>query len=227
MASILKVDKIRGTGLDSDTMSFDGSGNITMPKNVTFNGTVTGDNASIVKVASSSATVTGLSSLEIDLPTTTDFLALKLIIRGLKCNSVAGNNHWRWRFRQQGGSIITSNSYNYIMSHNYTNDTDHGAVYHHDLNTDNLSFGGNVGDGTDDSEMTSMEFDIHNNATSGRYTRGFARKSIEKRHNDTYHYANDGSWSVASSSVLDRIEIAVQNSTAFTSYGYALYKVLF
>ena len=27
MASILKVDKIRGTGLDSDTMSFDGSGN--------------------------------------------------------------------------------------------------------------------------------------------------------------------------------------------------------
>ena len=61
MASILKVDKIRGTGLDSDTISLDGSGNITMPKNVTFNGTVTGDNASMVKVASSSATVTGLS----------------------------------------------------------------------------------------------------------------------------------------------------------------------
>ena len=42
MASILKVDKIRGTGLDSDTISLDGSGNITIPKNVTFSGTVSG-----------------------------------------------------------------------------------------------------------------------------------------------------------------------------------------
>ena len=43
MASILKVDKIRGTGLDSDTISLDGSGNITIPKNVTLTGTTTGD----------------------------------------------------------------------------------------------------------------------------------------------------------------------------------------
>ena len=50
MASILKVDKIRGTGLDSDTISFDGTGNITIPKNVTFSGTVSGDNNSIVKL---------------------------------------------------------------------------------------------------------------------------------------------------------------------------------
>lgn len=42
MASILKVDKIRGTGLDSDTLTLDGSGNITIPKNVTFSGTVAG-----------------------------------------------------------------------------------------------------------------------------------------------------------------------------------------
>jgi len=45
MASILKVDKIRGTGLDSDTISLDGSGNITIPKNVTFTGTTTGAGA--------------------------------------------------------------------------------------------------------------------------------------------------------------------------------------
>ena len=32
MASILKVDKIRGTGLDSDSFSIDGSGNITTAK---------------------------------------------------------------------------------------------------------------------------------------------------------------------------------------------------
>tara|TARA_Y200000002_G_scaffold6326_1_gene5400 strand:- start:3269 stop:3802 length:534 start_codon:yes stop_codon:yes gene_type:complete len=35
MASILKVDKIRGTGLDSDTFSLDASGNLTFNKNVT------------------------------------------------------------------------------------------------------------------------------------------------------------------------------------------------
>ena len=45
MASILKVDKIRGTGLDSDTITLDGSGNITIPKNVTFTGTTTGAGA--------------------------------------------------------------------------------------------------------------------------------------------------------------------------------------
>ena len=226
MASILKVDKIRGTGLDSDTISLDGTGNITIPKNVTFNGTVAGDNASMVKVASSSATVTGLSALEIDLPTTTDFVALKLILRGLK-STTATNNHWRVRFRQQGGSIISSASYNYIFNHNYTNDTNHGSTYHSNLNVDNINFGGYAGDGTDDSEMTSMEFDILNSATSGRYTRGYASKSLEKRHTDAYHYYNDGSFSVASNSVLDRIEIIVTGGSAFTSYGYALYKVLF
>ena len=203
---------------DSDTTAF------TIGSDGVLSGT---GSPSIVKHSSSTTTVTGLSSLEIDLPTTTDFVALKLIVRGLKGEAVAGNNLWRFRFRSQGGSIITSNSYNFLFTHNYSNDTDHGNTHQHDLNVDNINFGGNVGDGTDDSEMTSMEFDIHNSATSGRYTRGFARKSIEKRHNDTYHYANDGPFTVASNNVLDRIEIAVQNGTAFTSFGYALYKVLF
>ena len=63
-----------------------------------------------------------------------------------------------------------------------------------DLNTNEIIFG-YVGDGTDDSEMTSIEIDIHNSATNGRYTRGFAHKSIEKRHTDTYHYDMTGSWS--------------------------------
>ena len=74
MASILKVDKIRGTGLDSDTISLDGSGNITIPKNVTFSGTVSGDNGGSVAVISNSNTaVTGASSIEIDLDTSGDY----------------------------------------------------------------------------------------------------------------------------------------------------------
>jgi len=201
------------------------SESINLADTFAFTGTVSGAGA-MQLVSSSTATQTGLTALEISLPTTNDFLSLKVIVRGVKCNSVAGNNLWRFRFRSQGGSVITSASYNFLMNHNYSNDSSHGSTYHHDLNVDNLSFGGNVGDGTDDSEMTSMEFDIHNSNTSGRYTRGFASKSIEKRHNDTYHYSNQGSFTVASNNILDLIQIAVQNDTAFTTYGYAVYKVM-
>ena len=44
MASILKVDSIRGSGQNADSITLDGSGNIT------FNKTVTGDNAAMVKL---------------------------------------------------------------------------------------------------------------------------------------------------------------------------------
>ena len=65
MASILKVDKIRGTGLDSDTISLDGSGNITIPKNVTFSGTVSGDNSGLKKLYTQTGS-SGVSSIDID-----------------------------------------------------------------------------------------------------------------------------------------------------------------
>ena len=218
---VLKTGGVKSSHIAANAV---GSSELDLTASYAFTGTVTGTGMDLV--SSSSTTSSGLSALEIDLPTTTDFVALKLLLRGLKC-SAATNNYWRVRFRSEGGSIISSASYNYLFSHYYSNDSSHGADYHHDLNVDNINFGGYVGDGTDDSEMTSMEFDIHNSATSGRYTRGFASKSVEKRHTDTYHYANNGSFTVASNNVLDRIEIAVTGGSSFTSYGYALYKVLF
>ena len=166
-----------------------------------------------------------LTSLQITLPTTTDFMSLKLILRGLKCQS-ATNSFWGIRFRNSGGSIITSTSYNYLMSHNYSNDSSLATDYNHDLTGSEILFAGFVGDGSDDSEMTSIEIDIHNSATSGRYTRGFLRRSVEKRHNDSYHYGHDGSFALASSNVMDLIQIRVNTDAAFTSYGHALYKVM-
>ena len=44
MASILKVDSIRGSGQNTDSITLDGSGNIT------FNKSVSGDNAAMVKL---------------------------------------------------------------------------------------------------------------------------------------------------------------------------------
>ena len=189
-----------------------------------FTGTVSGAGA-MQLVSSSTATQTGLSSLEISLPTTDDFLALKLIVRGLKCQQTS-NNHWRFRFRQQGGSVITSASYNYLMTNVYDNDSSEDSTAQADLNAGEIQFSGYAGDGSDDSEMTSMEIDIHNSATSGRYTRGFCQKTVEKRHTDTYHYHNTGSYQVASNSVLDLIQIEVNANPPFTTYGWALYKVM-
>lgn len=73
MASILKVDKIRGTGLDSDTITLDGSGNLTIPKNITFSGTVSGDNSSVDILASNTTGVSNIASIEIDLSTDTNY----------------------------------------------------------------------------------------------------------------------------------------------------------
>ena len=199
------------------------SESINLADTFAFTGTVSGA-GSVELVSSSTATQTGLSNLQISLPTTDDFISLKLILRGLKCES-ATNSYWSFRFRNSGGSIITSTSYNYLWNNLHTNDSSAGEGISSDLNTNDIIFAGFVGDGTDDSEMTSIEIDIHNSATSGRYTRGFAHKSIEKRHTDTYHYDMNGSWSLTSSSVMDLIQIRVNTDAAFTSYGHALYKV--
>jgi len=191
-----------------------------------FSGTVSGAGA-FQKVSSSSTTQTGLSSLLIALPTTTDFTSLKLILRGLKAESAA-NQSWGVRFRQSGGSVVTSSSYNYLITHNYSNDSTHGNTSHHDLNADEILLSGSyTGDGSDDSEMTSVEIDIHNSQTNGRYTRGFVKKSIEKRHTDTFHYGNDGSFYFASTAVVDAIQIRINTGNAFTTFGYSLYKTLF
>ena len=47
MASILKVDKIRVTGNDSDSISFNNNGNITLNKNVTVNSGTLGSSITV------------------------------------------------------------------------------------------------------------------------------------------------------------------------------------
>ena len=73
MASILKVDKIRGTGLDSDSISLDVSGNIT------FNTSVSGTGYDLLANVYSDSTVT---STEIALPTGYDSYYLQLTALG-------------------------------------------------------------------------------------------------------------------------------------------------
>jgi len=104
MASILKVDKIRGTGLDSDTISLDGSGNITIPKNVTFTGTTTGAGAMEI-ITGLTTGGQGVASQEISLSTSSDYMYQKIVIRGLYSTTVADLQLY---LNTQGGSYVSS-----------------------------------------------------------------------------------------------------------------------
>ena len=124
MASILKVDKIRGTGLDSDTMSFDGSGNITIPKNVTFSGTQSG---SFIKSSATnslsgvaSASVTGLS---------TTAKKLTLLMHDM---STSTGTPVRYRVRGNGADV-TSTVYHFnswYQNHGGTYNSQGGEIDH-------------------------------------------------------------------------------------------------
>ena len=94
MASILKVDKIRGTGLDSDTISLDGSGNITIPKNVTFSGTFTAPGLSTV--ITNNTTGGTASELVFDLSMDTSYLYQRYEIEQVY-SSGGGDIYWRSR----------------------------------------------------------------------------------------------------------------------------------
>ena len=66
MVSTLKVNKIQIPNSDSDVISLDAStGNITIPKDVTFSGTVTGDNSGLTKLYTQTGS-DAVSSIDID-----------------------------------------------------------------------------------------------------------------------------------------------------------------
>tara|TARA_Y100001954_G_scaffold34582_1_gene33024 strand:- start:1141 stop:1827 length:687 start_codon:yes stop_codon:yes gene_type:complete len=74
MASILKVDKIRVTGSDSDSISFDGTGNITFSK------TISGDNNHMARVFHNTWS-TDVGQVLANNIFTTDFLHYKIFTR--------------------------------------------------------------------------------------------------------------------------------------------------
>lgn len=106
MASILKVDKIRVTGGDSDSISFDGTGNVTFHKTV--------DGASPVSVISNSTTaVTGASSIEIDLDTSGDYRYQELHMHQVYQTSGGANLYMTLR-NESGGAYLGSGYYSSI-----------------------------------------------------------------------------------------------------------------
>ena len=71
-----------------------------------FTGTVSGA-GDLEKVSSSTATQTGLTNLQITLPTTNDFTALKLFVRGIK-STTATNSYWALTLGNASGTALNS-----------------------------------------------------------------------------------------------------------------------
>ena len=106
MASILKVDSIRGTGGDSDSISFDGTGNVTFHKTV--------DGASPVSVISNSTTAaTDVASIEIDLDTSGIYRYQELHMHQVYHSGSGENLHMTMR-AQATGSFLGSGLYTSI-----------------------------------------------------------------------------------------------------------------
>ena len=106
MASILKVDSIRGTGGDSDSISFDGTGNVTFHKTV--------DGASPVSVISNSTTAaTDVASIEIDLDTSGIYRYQELHMHQVYHSGSGENLHMTMR-DEATGSYLGSGLYSSV-----------------------------------------------------------------------------------------------------------------
>lgn len=204
------------------------SESINLADTFAFTGAVSGA-GDYQKVSSSTSTSAGITQYEVALPTTNDFAYLELHLLGLK-STTASNTYWSARLREEGqsGALAAATSYYFLGAYPYSNNSGSGVSPQGDVDGNNFALmtGGFVGDGSDDYEMTTFKLQLYNTNNTTRFTRCKYMNTIEKRHNDAYHYETSGSFVVSSANKLDRIYILTNSVTTFTSYGYALYKVL-
>ena len=175
MASILKVDKIRGTGLDSDTISLDGSGNITFPKNITASGTTTFSGTftapGLSTLITNNTTGGTASELAFDLSMDTSYLYQRYILEDVY-SSGGGDIYWRSR-RASDDTYFTGGSdyayaYHYAATGGSSGSASSGAAYGR-LN--------GYGIGDESTEKRRWVIDIYDNATSGSQTHALGRNS--------------------------------------------------
>lgn len=201
------------------------SESINLADTFAFTGTVSGA-GDLRKFSSSTTTQTGLTNLQISLPTTDDFHELLIKFRALKCES-ATNNFWGFTLGDASGNAIQT-GYKYMGQYTYSNGSSHGVSY-----TQSTTGGvyGRIsahypGDGSDDTEFTDMEISLKFSNKSDRYTRIFVRTGFEKRHTDAYITFNQVALIRDAAEVNANINIFVTAGAAFSSYGYGLYKVM-
>ena len=95
-----------------------GASSINLADTFAFTGTVTGV-GNFQKVSSVASDATGIGTLEIDLPTTTDFAVLQLHLLGLRCESGV-DQYWALQLRQDSNDTYLTGSNEYTNMHNNT-----------------------------------------------------------------------------------------------------------
>ena len=110
MVSTLKVNKIQIPNSDSDVISLDASsGNITIPKNVTFSGTVTGDNNGMTLLQ----TVTASGDTTVDVGSSSLFTSTYKVYQIHLIAVHPSNNGAHFACKMGTGGSIISASYEY------------------------------------------------------------------------------------------------------------------
>jgi len=219
----IAADAVTAAKIPANTI---GSSELDLTASYAFTGTISGAGA-MEKVSSSSSTAAGITQVEITLPTTEDFNHLILYMNGVR-STTASNTYWAGRVRELDGSIASgATDYRYLGEYAYSNNSGSGVSPVGDVDGNNFALftGGFAGDGSDDYEMSTFKFEFYNTNETTMYTRCKFQNTIEKRHNDAYHYEGIGSFVVAKTAKIDRFYFLTNSVTAFTSYGYALYKV--
>lgn len=190
-----------------------------------FTGTISGA-GDLEKVSSSTATQTGLTNLQITLPTTNDFTALKLFVRGIK-STTATNSYWALTLGNASGTALNSSGdYYYLLHYLYSSGTSTADSWGVNYNADYARLSSlYVGDGSSDFEMNDFELTIFLSNDASRATRIQSSSGLEKRHNDAYASINSGAIYRNGYEVNANLNLFVNTGAAFTSYGYGLYKV--
>ena len=228
MASILKVDKIRGTGLDSDTISLDGSGNITIPKNVTFSGTstfsgtVSGDNGGAMELIASDTSGGSGAAIEVDLSTNTKYFSQKLIVHGVYHSS--GGDLFVTARNSADDAYIGSGYYTSIVhyaqrSSGSTSDGTAGL-----WNGANWRVGGyGLGDHATD-EDSIWDFDFYNTIGTSKKMRYLCRRVGNS--SDATHVVEDASGILLSTVEVNRVKLVSGSGSTIYYAGYQHYGIL-
>ena len=208
------------------------AGGLTLSDDFAFTGTVSGaGNFSKVSGTTSTGTAqaTDLTALTIDLPVTTDFEYLKLILR-LRAETTS-QQYWHMQVRNDAtNSYLTGASdYKYHQLGAYLNTSAAASGTHSIGDTNGISYirygGGFTGDGSEEEELTYLDLDIYNTVGTDRGPRFHGTRQSENRSTDEWTYQEIVTGIVQSNIQVDQIKFFLSGGAEFSNFGHTLYKV--
>tara|TARA_B100000085_G_scaffold231937_1_gene218945 strand:- start:1374 stop:2060 length:687 start_codon:yes stop_codon:yes gene_type:complete len=209
-----------------------GASSINLADTFAFTGTVTGA-SNFVKVSGTTSTGsaqgTDLTALEIDLPVTTDFEYLKLILR-LRAETTS-EQYWQMQVRDDATDSYKTGAsdYKYLCHGAYLNTGAGSGGTHAHGDTNGISYiryaGGFSGDGSEEEELCYLDIDIYNNVGTTRGPRFHGCRQAENRSTDEWTYSDFTTGIVQSNIQVDRIKFYLSGGAEFSNFGHTLYKV--